>query len=614
MKLSSTGMSPLITVLALALAAVSGQADAYRVVYRPDHLAAPPPHDLSGLSVTAGRSVAPYEYSNSASRMWFGRSGGGAKLAKTAAEQETDKKKADCDEPAGNETSGNPVVLSTGNKVESELDFSSEGEMGLYLERIYNHYWNSTGVFGRYWLSNFDYSLRLDSQNVIWAQRPDGRRIKFLYDQSKGRWSENRAAPLAYIVRNSDGTYTLHNETRGTERYSPEGYITELRSESGIAWYFTYTGLYLQKVQHSSGRAIQFLWNGNQMTQVTAPNGAVYRYAYTTETLGSGRPRLIRATLPGSPETVVNYHYEDSRFPGALTGKSFNSERYSTFAYDSEGRAVSTEHAGGVERYTFSYEVEAAESLPLPPSTPLPGGFQDEEERTGCISRSGMRGVCERVAAIGSSPFGAMSLLATTASVGTTQSRPTRLLVREINPLGKETVYLYVDGRKTSVTGSPSLNCPASSKELRYDANGNEDMVSDFENVQTDFDYDAHGHLLKKVEAAGTPVARTTTYGWDENRNRLTRKTITGDSETSYSYLDNGRLASSTVVNLSGKGVPGQSRTTRFTHTYHGNGMLASTAVDGPLSSDTVVYAYNSSGDLLENLTALLRLNQGATE
>lgn len=39
-----------------------------------------------------------------------------------------------------NPGSGNPIALATGNKIERELDFASTGEMGLYLERTYNHY------------------------------------------------------------------------------------------------------------------------------------------------------------------------------------------------------------------------------------------------------------------------------------------------------------------------------------------------------------------------------------------------------------------------------------------------------------------------------------------
>ena len=57
------------------------------------------------------------------------------------------------------------------------------------------------------------------------------------------------------------------------------------------------------------------------------------------------------------------YHYEDVTFPHHLTGISYvNStgtvSRYATFAYDVNGKAISTEHAGGVEEFTFSYDFD----------------------------------------------------------------------------------------------------------------------------------------------------------------------------------------------------------------------------------------------------------------
>ncbi|PJK02213.1 hypothetical protein CO615_03265 [Lysobacteraceae bacterium NML75-0749] len=54
---------------------------------------------------------------------------------------------------------GNPVVVATGNKVEYELEFQLAGEMGLGLMRVYNHHWPGTGIFGRQWVSSFDYFL-----------------------------------------------------------------------------------------------------------------------------------------------------------------------------------------------------------------------------------------------------------------------------------------------------------------------------------------------------------------------------------------------------------------------------------------------------------------------
>ena len=97
---------------------------------------------------------------------------------------------------------GDGIVLSTGNKVDHEQDFAVDEEMGLYLRRTYNHFWAATGLFGSRWLSNFDYSLAfstVDGQSVAWAQRPDGRRIKFLATAAN-RWDEDKAQPVAYLV------------------------------------------------------------------------------------------------------------------------------------------------------------------------------------------------------------------------------------------------------------------------------------------------------------------------------------------------------------------------------------------------------------------------------
>ncbi|UNK42113.1 DUF6531 domain-containing protein [Luteimonas sp. S4-F44] len=246
-----------------------------------------------------------------------------------------------CDQTTGAPmTAGNPVVFSTGNKVEFETDFAADVEMGLSLTRTYNHYWTGTGIFGRHWLSNFDYSLTSaepgpNSAN-IWLQRPDGRSIKFQRTAS-GRWEEAKAQAIAYVTL-SGNVYTHNSEDGLVEQYNANGYITRLASRQGVAWTFSYSNNYLQRVTHTSGRYVQFTWTNGQLTKVTDPGGNAYTFTYTANALGSGRHRLATVTPPGTPGTTVQYHYEDSCFPGGLTGKSFNGVRYSNFAYDANGR------------------------------------------------------------------------------------------------------------------------------------------------------------------------------------------------------------------------------------------------------------------------------------
>ncbi len=84
------------------------------------------------------------------------------------------------------------------------------------------------------------------------------------------------------------------------------------------------------------------------------------------------------------------------------------------------------------------------------------------------------------------------------------KQRPVKIRTIETNPLGRTTTYAYEDGRQTSVTGAASPRCAASYKERSYDANGYPDLVHDFADNLTDFDYSPQGYLLKQTEAVGT--------------------------------------------------------------------------------------------------------------
>lgn len=528
----------------------------------------------------------------------IGGSGSGFAPATTdKGQQSDDKSDSPCpDGAAATEIVGNPVVLATGNKVEHELDFASGGEMGLYLARTYNHHWSATGLFGRHWISNLDYSLVPSGDGtILWVQRPDGRRIKFI-QTARRRWEEDKAQAVAYVTQELNGQYLLRNETNGTERYDPDGYIVQLRNEQGVSWNFVYEDRYLKEVNHPSGRRMTFTWEGGRLVQVTDPAGAVYRYTYDVNAFGtgSGKHRLASTTRPGEPAMTIQYHYEDSRMPGALTGKSLDGVRYSTFAYDANRRAISSEHAGGVDRYTFSYVVEATEQVEPPPAPLPPGGRQvSDPGLPWCEYEPGVGEVCYAPRSVPGTGIGTMSVQ--------TRPRATRIRVTETNPLGRVTVHLYEDGRKVSVTGQASTNCPASYRELGYDSHGYMDIVSDFADKLTDFDYNARGQLQKKVEGAGTPHARTTTYRWNESGNRMLGETLAGERDVSYQYTNDGRLAAVSVRNLSPHGVAGQVRTTTYSYTKHSNGLLATIVVQGPSGNpeDRLVSTYSAKGDLL---------------
>jgi YD repeat-containing protein len=457
---------------------------------------------------------------------------------------------------------GNPVIASTGNKIETETDFTGGGEAALFLQREYNKYWNGVGLFGEHWISSFDYRLTfgtadpnacyprpgggacgIGTNTVVYAHRPDARTIRFVKNATDGIFYEDKANPVARIVKQADGSFVHYAENNDVEAYSSAGYVSQVKSETGVGWTFGYSGTYPIRVTHTSGRYVDLVWNAGQLTSVRDPSGNYYGYAYLNDYFGAGTHLLAAVSRPGAPGTAIAYHYEDARFPGGLTGKSFGGVRYSYFTYHANGRTASSEHGAGRDRYSFAY--------------------------------------------VGSDDAG--------------------LTTDVINPLGLTTRFDFFNGRQQGQENMASAHCPAASRHSTVDANGNIDLVTDFNNTVTDYDYNAKGQLIQRVDASGTAKARTTIFAWDTARNRIVRVTLQGQEQTDIAYTAQNRIASVTSTNLSSSGVANQSRTVAYSYTMHPNGMLATVTMDGPIAGngDAVVTSYNASGDLVSVANSL---------
>ncbi|MEJ1249529.1 RHS repeat-associated core domain-containing protein [Denitratimonas tolerans] len=541
-----------------------------------------------------GRSTSVDDQGNFAG---IGGGGGGRGNAGNATEVR-DAAEKDCGERAGN-----PVVITTGNKIESALDFSSAGEMGLYLRRTYNHYWVYSGLFGRHWISNFDYSLVRQDASTLWLQRPDGRRIKYSWRAAAARFEEDKAGPVAYVIQ--VGTeYEHHTEAQTIERYDRFGYAQTVRNRQGIGWTFSYSGNYLQSVTHTSGRSVQFTWTGNRLTRVTDPDGAAFDYGYDLNAFGSGLHRLASVTLPASagspasPATLVKYHYEKATLPGALTGVSYGGVRYSTFDYDGLGRATLSRHGSAavpLDQHTFAYQGTMTPPANPPPLPPPPGGDCDPITRI-CTIPHHAPGPGEDAAELAARRQIADAAFAIL-------SQPIAMeYVTQTNALGKETIYTIEEGRIGEVEGLASTHCVASVAEQGYDTRGYPETITDARGHLTRFTHDDQGHLLGIVEAEGTPVARTTTYDWDTANNRPNWVELQGDHRQSFAYHPDHRLKSVTHHNLSPHGTPNQTRSTGYAYTFHPNGLVKTLTEDGPLpgTGDQITSTYSAQGDLTE--------------
>lgn len=433
---------------------------------------------------------------------------------------------------------GNPIVVSSGNKVEFELDFRSEGEdseMPLIHSRTYSLHGSSVPTpggtslrpFGYQWRSNLEYYLR---DNV--ALRPDG--TAWTFSQifgSPNQYQGTGAGRLWRMTRLSGGASEVRGPNGEVETYNASGRITRKTNAHGISWTFTYNSDRLYRVTHDSGRYIELTWSGSRVSRLRKPDGTVVDFGYT-----SGR--LDWTQYSGTFGYRINYH---SDFLGRLAGKSFDGARYSTFAYaydDAGDYASSSEHAGGVNRTTFSRSFNAQ-----------------------------------------------------------TQRRT----VTTTNAYDKTTRYHYnALGQLEDVEGVASAFCLGGFVSTTYNAQGLPDSRVDAEGVISKYEYFPNGRIRSQTDAFGTPEARTTQFEWQGDSSRPTKITVAGVSETVVTYTPNNRIAREETRNLTPVGTLGDAQVTTYTYTYHSNGMPSEVVIDGPIigTSDRVTYRYAPNGNL----------------
>jgi RHS repeat-associated protein len=247
---------------------------------------------------------------------------------------------------------GNPCDAATGEKREQESDQTSAA--GPALSRYYSSEYsgNAGNGFGVGWMSSLgDRRLYVKSASVL-AMRP-GRKSEFFTCASPAACSG--APDAAFMLSKNSGVYTLTRRDGGQEHYGGSGLLIEEFDPAGRRTGYTYDSLRrLTQITGPFGHTLTLTYtNRNQVASVTDAAGEILHYSY------DDMRNLTRVDCPDDSAKV--YHYEDTAFPHHLTGISYvdsagTVSRYATFAYDADGKAMSTEHAGGMEKFTFSYD------------------------------------------------------------------------------------------------------------------------------------------------------------------------------------------------------------------------------------------------------------------
>lgn len=276
---------------------------------------------------------------------------------------------------------GNPIRVADANKIQRELDVAQISAGGLSFIRTFSsggHFDVVPGTLedaSSHWRHNYQrriISINDNSTAIAAVQEEDG---SIRYFSSIGIPVHNMGPGDLRLERLVDANgvstgWRLKSDTAVTEEYNTSGQLVRITDRTGTTRTVTYSdtttppaiaptvGLPIYVVD-SFGRTLSLTYDAQaRLVLVVEPNGNPTSYRYDS----SGNPTNADYA-DGSTRT---YRYEDTRFPYFLTGiDDENASPYTTYGYDTSGRAISTRHAGGTNFYTLNINSPTTITDPL---------------------------------------------------------------------------------------------------------------------------------------------------------------------------------------------------------------------------------------------------------
>ncbi len=330
---------------------------------------------------------------------------------------------------------GNPINVAIGNKFQYETDYSSNTVNGLSFSRYYN---SIDGV----WRHNYSSLIRFYNGKISLVEA-DGRESLFtLQGEIAIPERQNESATMAkkdnyWIYTSPEGQRSSFDATSGrlVEQFSPQRGRFILSYNSGYV-----------KVTDQKGQSLSFSEDVSHQPLTFNAADLNIKYNY------NANKSLIQVVRSRGKQTEArNFHYEDARNTSLLTGiTDERGVRFATWTYDTKGRAISSEHAGGAGRTQIAYNDDGSSIV--------------------------------------------------TNELG----KQTTYKYVEIDGVK----------RLSELVGEPSPNCPASNSKYSYDENGRLRYRVDAKGLVTTYEYNSQGLESKRIEAAGTPEQRIITTQW----------------------------------------------------------------------------------------------------
>lgn len=369
---------------------------------------------------------------------------------------------------------GNPINLGMRSKYQREIDIAAVGKGFPAFARHYNSDIRRaySGMLPRsahddHWRHTFERFIlvkeAMDDASAV-VHRQDGKALYFT-NSGNGWIGDPDIFDELEEITDAQGTrigwkYKLAN--RSVEQYDAGGKLVSIENPNGERITLTYVDDRLSQAANGKDYSMMFNYSASgQLESVQDSGETAVNYSY--DTVSDGSPRLISANYASGASRL--YHYESDRVPTTRQGDAPEHEltgitdergvRFATWKYDSIGRPISSEHAGGADKTTLAYKSGGSVVV------------------TNALSKE------------------------TTYQFQVIQGIP----------------------RVTSVEGHPTTFCEGSNKFYSYTAEGWLAEKVDRKDVKTIYEYDSEGREISRTEAIGSTEERTITTEWHPTLN-----------------------------------------------------------------------------------------------
>lgn len=485
--------------------------------------------------------------------------------------------------------------------MESEVDYVGAGPGALSFERSYHSLWanqpalaRTESGLGAAW--SHSHAIRLEqagnTQATVTISFGSGYSRYFTKPVGALIWSALNGADVltqtasGWIYRRADDDATLVFDVGGRLQ-------SEVR-RNGWSTVYNYNGAgLLASIGNGFGSTLSLSYDSSgRLSTVASSDGRLIQYEHDV----SGR--LVAVTRADGGRR--SYLYENAAFPKALTGiRDESGVRFSTFVYDTGGKAISSEHAGGVNRYqisstgvtdplgtyrSYSYSTAGGKLNVTNSGAPAAGDESDASSRT--VDANGLVTAAKdfkQVIRTYEWDSARRLPLAVTSAAGTPEARstttqwhPTFSLPALITESGHTIAYIYDSvGNVLSKTVTDTATSVARTWSWTYNAQQLVETGTEPNGAVTTYTYDSFGNVLTAANALG----HVTDYTYDTAK-RVASSTAPNGLVTTYTYDLRDRLLTQTVGGLTS------------TFTYNPTGTLATLSLPTGL---VLSYTYDAA-------------------